>query len=1546
MTKNYFRRFVWLLLAILGVTFSALAARSVIGAGSSGADAATQTLKADGESGESFHDFGINLVSILTTEQAVEQTAQDIYVKVNEDGSAEQVEAEAVATNIIHLAGKYWNSHGWNGTKATFKVEGPVEVSLGNCYYGSGTATLKNAAGEQVASVSLVDKNTCWEQDHSSVVTMKYTGEATTLTLEYSSYLPYIGVKAIEATAVNVTYSLDGVECEGSLLTTGGTYAAGDTYKVQEKNTSLYKEGYTLTGWTDGTNVYALGQNITLGEEDITLKPVFTENTVTLADRTEVTTVKFPVCVNEGSQKFNGSGFTVGQAAIDDTFIDVKAVIDVAAGTTAKFAYNKDEWTQVGAGTKITVPSYKGAKISLTSYQAFGADGKTATTIDGQSDYTSGTSVSYTVANTAETVDIVFGDDAGYVTSNIVVVLPIPEKPFVPVVFDDEAATVTWSMSDYNTYATPTSINPAEGFSLCTVALNATGSGSEAPTAGDNSGVNMLKIKSGGSGSSAEFIVKPYKGVTFKATRVSAKIARFATDGGTLTVSVKNAEGVTKTLAEGLIPARNNKTKADDAKGSDSKYATSFDFTLPNDVALSTTGEFTLVVTESGLGSGKNWGIADVNVYGLVNGETEDVAKYTLAANVDDDAAGSVSIYPVADDYEEGTEVRLTATEKFGYDFVNWTNAAGEEVSSEPVFTLAMTADSVLTANFVQVNTYELKLNVDGTNDYMVKINPAPTVVDGKNMYEQGTGVQLNATGYEGLVTFGSWSDGETNANKTIMMNDNVTLTANYDHVDILAGWDFYKAGNNGRKADFADEDNEAAALTLVNTSDATDVKGWLDKSTVAAGGYEGLAGAAVNWTAGSSKGDVGYYHWQTKINAQNYTDINVQFQMLYNFNAYQRYIAEYSLNGTDWTSFGSLSMTRRTVASFSQTLPEACNNQAEVYIRMRADKTSNVDPVGESAGSAWSANDGNTLGMFFITGTAKIVDDGTAPVLVSQVPANGAEGASATGKIVLTFDEKVKVADGAVAQLNGMELTPVVSGKSVTFEYKGLEYSTSYEFTLPANTVADLTDNYLAEAVTINFTTMTRPVVAKQLYDFIVPDDGTFKEALNAAATRADKSKRFRIFVKKGDYVLPAGENVTASTSAGYASGDGKEYADPRTYFNSPNVSIIGEDPTSTSVTNTITDASCNPNAKNANALEGIRTSGVLYLQNGCTDTYFQDIKLWSNTSDATGRNVVVVDGGNRTVYKNVTLWAYQDTYVSDNAQNLYYFEGGLLRGCTDYICGSGDVFFNGVTLQMCKGGYITAARNNVKYGYVFKDCTIKGESGASGNYYLGRPWTTAAEVYFIDTKMEAVPTGAGWHVWGDGVSGFARGAEFNSMTASGSVIDLSSRATKVGNYDNNPVLTAEEALEIGNLHNMFGDWDPTLLTEQAPQVQNVVIEGTSLTWDDSNYALLYAIVKDGDVVAFTTENSFDISTLYGAPSAKAAGASANATAPVWAVRAANEMGGLNEAVIATEATAVSEVEAEATVNTNGKIYNTAGQLVSESYKGIKIQNGKKFAE
>ena len=674
-----------------------------------------------------------------------------------------------------------------------------------------------------------------------------------------------------------------------------------------------------------------------------------------------------------------------------------------------------------------------------------------------------------------------------------------------------------------------------------------------------------------------------------------------------------------------------------------------------------------------------------------------------------------------------------------------------------------------------------------------------------------------------------------------------------------------------------------------------------------------------MNW-----RETVGTHHWQTKVNAADFTDINVQFQMLYNYNAYQTYNVEYSLDGETWTKFGSVSMSdTRVVGTFNEKMPAAANNQADLYIRMLADKTSKIHGT--------SGKDGNTLAMFFITGTPKLVDDGVAPVLVSTVPADGATGASATGKIVFTFDERVKMAEGAKGMMsvsNGMSGTwlvdPVVSGKTITFDYKGLEYGTPYAFTLAANSVADLTDNYITEPIKLTFTTMVRPSVEKKLYDFVVPDDGTFAEALKAAEARADKNVRYRIFVKQGDYVIPANQNVKVVANGDH--GDGNEYADPKTNFNAPNVSIIGESADNTAVTNEMPTAMKDGN----NVLEGIRSSGVLYLGSGATDTYFQDMKLYTKTADGTGRNVILVDKGTRNVFKNVTLWAYQDTYVPDNGRGLFYFENGIVRGRTDFICGDGDVFFNTVDIIMCEdGGYITAARGNSHYGYVFKDCTIKGGSSkVNGNYYLGRPWTGGAETYFINTKMEVLPRAEGWHDWGQGPT---RYAEYNSMTANGTPVDLSQRMKMFPSdkKTNEPILTAEEAMEIGNLHNTFGDWDPTLLTEQAPIPTNVKQDGKKLVWDNSNYALLWAVVKDGKVIAFTTEPSIELS--------------ADGT---YAVRAANEMGGLSEMSATVAVTGVTTGISE-TINAEtivpDRIYNMGGVRVDKAQRGLYIINGRK---
>ncbi|MBQ2950132.1 MAG: Ig-like domain-containing protein [Prevotella sp.] len=1467
-----------------------------------------------------FKDFKIDLTayndasSLLTAEEVSSKTSFEFGIAVADDGTVSRVGATD-ASAVAVISGQYHNDHGCTGVKLVVPVDGAVKIGVGNCTYSGHTVKVTDGSGAEVASFAV--GTGCWSRNKSDdVVTFGYyRGGATTLTIESKSYTPYMMVAAASdiPTEYTATFSWGDAAQEGS-LPANIKVNEGESIKIPV-NFTLFQEGKTLTGWTDGKNTYAIGEEVKM-TSDLTLTPVFTANAVALADRTEPVTIKWDFQQKNGAPAVayqNKTGFWVAQAVVNGKTIDVKTDFDTNNG--GKFANgNWQDWAQLNGGTKFTIPSCKGAIVNVEAYNALGT-GDNPLKIDGQSDYVSDKTISYEIANTAETIDVVIGSEGSYYRY-IQVVLPVVQSTGGKT-YNNEAANIVWDLNDVDLYATPNVLTPEGAFTLCTVSTGDFTVGVDAPNAGANNGVKMLKLQPNGDNRSVEFIAKPCKGLTFTATKVSAKVARFGTDGGLLTVTVKNAEGEEAVLASGLIPARNNKDQASDKHGAEEKYTTEFTLDVP--ASLATSESFTLVITEEGsLGATKQIGIGDVHIEGTVNGTTEAVAKYTISAKANPENGGSVNVYPNGNEFDAGTELKLTATEKFGFDFVNWTDATGAVLSEEAVYVHTLNDNVELTANFKQVNTYELAITLDGgANDYMVQLAPAPTIVDGKTMYEEGTEVALTAAS-NAILTFNSWSDGQTSSEIKVNMTENIALTANYSAIDYIVGWDFYRRGNNGRVADFySTADNEAAQLILTNESGS--ITGWLDKSTEAANGYESMKGAAVNWQKIGDK-----YYYQTKINASEFTNIKVQAQMLYNYIAHKTQKIEYSVDGTNWTEAGRATMpAAKTVTDIEATLGEDANNASELYIRFIPDYTSDRDGSGDGDAS----NDGTSITNIFVTGTMKLVDDGKAPALVSTVPATGAANASANGRVVMTFDEKIKLTAAAKATLNGEELALSASGKAVTAEYKNLSYATEYTFQLAAGSVSDLTDNVLNEPVNVTFTTMTKPTVNKALYDFIVPDDGNFKEALAAAGSRADKSKRFRIFVKQGNHIIPANENSMVTGS------DGKSYPDPKTSFGAPNTSIIGEDMALTTVANTMpNDLASNPDAGaggQANPLEGIRTSGLLYMTSGATNTYFQDITLKTNTPDATGRNVILVDGGNKTICKDVTLWAYQDTYVSDREQSLYYFEGGVIRGRTDFICGSGDVFFNDVDIVMCEqGGYIVAPRANVKYGYVFKDCTLKGEQdNVNGNYFLGRPWTEAAETYYIDCTMEAIPTAAGWTNMSAG--GCTRFAEYNSVSASGTTVDLSGRVKELGKenpHSFNPVLSAEEAAEIGNMSNMFGDWDPRQATEQAPTPTNVKLyqNDKTMVWDNSDYALLWAVCKDGKAVAFVTEPTYVVDDI-------------NAK---WSVRAANEMGGLGDAAEATltVGTGIESINnAEGVVSTS--YYNLNGVKVGKNFKGTVIK-------
>ena len=618
--------------------------------------------------------------------------------------------------------------------------------------------------------------------------------------------------------------------------------------------------------------------------------------------------------------------------------------------------------------------------------------------------------------------------------------------------------------------------------------------------------------------------------------------------------------------------------------------------------------------------------LLDLKIYGNVDMST--VTTYCLTTNANPSNAGTVKNTPAGNKFEKDAEVTLTQTPSFGYDFVNWTDGNGNVLGSNESLVVKMTGDMNITANYKAVNTYELALNpTNGAADYMIELSPEPYLSGNKKMYEEGTTVTLTATNNK-IFTFTSWSDGTTANSTTVTMNGNQAITANYEAVDYIAGWDFYKSGCDGRSADFfAKNENESASLILRKADGST--AGWLDKSYEAAKGYEGR-NAAVNWKALTHK-----YYYQIWVDASEYKNIKVSAEMAYNYNAYTVQKVQYSLDNETWKDLGTITMTSAKVWTegvFS--LPSEADYMPKLYIRWIPDYTSAVD-------GASSNNDGTAIANIFVYGTSSIQDDGKAPELLSSVPSEGTKNASATGQIVLTFNEKIQLTENAAATLNGKPISISVVGKTVTASYMKLAYNTAQVFTLEGGSVSDMTNNVLNEAITIHFTTMDKPKVDKKPYDKVVSTVEEFKEALRIANSI---KATYRIFMHDGTYDLGS---TTLTTISGY------------------NISLIGESMEGTVIVNKPTS-------------EGIDVTATLL--NSGQNLYMQDITLKNDypyENGKTGRAVCLQEEGNKTIAKRVKLLSHQDTYYT-RSQSRLYWEDSEIHGTVDFLCGGSDVYFN----------------------------------------------------------------------------------------------------------------------------------------------------------------------------------------------------------------------------------------------------------------------------
>ena len=985
------------------------------------------------------------------------------------------------------------------------------------------------------------------------------------------------------------------------------------------------------------------------------------------------------------------------------------------------------------------------------------------------------------------------------------------------------------------------------------------------------------------------FTIKPKKGLTFTPKSFSFESSKWGTGGGKFDV-VAIAGGTEKLLAEAFSPARNNEFSA-------------LNYDLSG-VTLDANG-LVLKIKVYGLASNKEYGFGNVVVTGDVTGTPEAVPTYTMSVKLGTEGAGSVSCNPAGAEFDEGTTLTVTATENFVYHFAAWTDGEGNEVSKENPYTFDIMQNTTLVATYTKNNVYALNLQLEGgANANLVQFQPEGHVEDGIHHYEEGTDIKLTAQNNR-ILTFTNWEGDATgtNAEAELKMDGEKNVKAVFAATDYIVGWDFYQDNPKSDRAADYKADTENAGLLQLRQADGTTTS-WLANG-VAAGKVNGKYGIrcwrpiADNW------------YFQLQFSSKGYQNLKLSASVGDDYNAYSIINAQYSTDGETFTTFGTYNLPNRGWDSQEFDLPADAADKDRVYIRFLPDYTSPKTGVE-------SANDGLSLAELFVLADATGAADEVA-TLVSSNPEQNATGVSASGSVILTFDNKIKAGEGK-ATLNGEEIAPIISGKTAVFKYMGLKYATQYTFSMPEGVLVSRSGKPVA-AAEVSFTTMERQQPEAKLYDAVVAQDGSGDyQTLQAAIDKAPagRAKPWLIFVKNGRY---------------------NEHIDiPAT---KPHLHIIGQDRDQTVIYD---NRLCG--GENAYSVD----PGATVVVKG-TDTFFENITLENSYGyeklagpQALALNTVA----DRVAMNNVALLSYQDTWITSSSSTArHYIKNSLIEGAVDFIYNNGDVYLDGDTIQINRpsGGYIVAPRHtaDTKWGYVFQNNIIRPRKGIDvTDVWLGRPWHDQPKTVYINTQTFINIPAKGWYNTMGGLP--VLWAEYNTVDKDGNPVDLSQRETYYYYIDSNTgekhevfnvknTLTAEEAAQytIKNVCGGDDNWQPDLMCEacDAPVVKG---EGSQLSWDAVPYAICYVVTKNGEVAGFTTQTTFDGYTA----------------SDQWQVQAVNEFGGLSKKGTANAATSISEKGIVISEDCNATLskrehaapqyYTVDGKRLNQMQRGLNI--------
>src|SRR5574344_689340 len=212
--------------------------------------------------------------------------------------------------------------------------------------------------------------------------------------------------------------------------------------------------------------------------------------------------------------------------------------------------------------------------------------------------------------------------------------------------------------------------------------------------------VSTANAKSPTDGDIVKFSVTPKKGIKFTPTRISFNAAKLGTSGGTIDLLYRTGENENVSLATTLNPNRNNATPP----------YTHYSYDITGVEASENT--FCLLVGIYNLASSKAIALDSVKIEGVYSGTAVEVPTYQLTTSLSDVAAGTITTSPVADKYDEGTSIKLSVNENFGYHFAGWKAPNGDIVSTENPYAFVISQDTTLQAVFDKKKVYALNLSM------------------------------------------------------------------------------------------------------------------------------------------------------------------------------------------------------------------------------------------------------------------------------------------------------------------------------------------------------------------------------------------------------------------------------------------------------------------------------------------------------------------------------------------------------------------------------------------------------------------------------------------------------------------------------------------------------------------------------------------------------------------------------------------------------------------------------------------------------------------